>query len=119
MINSEIVGEFLETMIEDFADHLEYKYGFEGANDVVDEDDDDFVEYYDSEEFGEAREIVNTLTNPKKGYNCLSDARKEYLLSGLGHLKGDLEKYLTEIVNVQDPEAEAEAIINFIKEDVK
>ena len=118
MINSEIVGEFLETMIEDFADHLEYKYGFEGA--FEDEDNPEYdVEYYDSEAFEEAREIVNTLTNPKKGYNCLSDARKEYLLSGLEHLKSDLEEYLTEIANIQDPEAEAEAIINFIKEDVK
>ena len=118
MINSKMVGEFLETMIEDFVDHLEYKYGFEGAfEDEANPEDD--VEYYDSEAFGEVKDIINTLTNPKKGYNCLSDARKEYLLSGLGHLKGDLEKYLTEIADIQDPEAEAEAIINFIKEDVK
>ena len=118
MINSEIVGEFLETMIEDFADHLEYKYGFEGA--FEDEDNPEYdVEYYDSEAFGEARCIVDILLDPKEGYGCLSDARKEYLLSGLEHLKGDLEQYLTEIANIQGPEAEAEAIINFIKEDVK
>ena len=116
MINSEIVGEFLETMIEDFVDHLQFKYGFEAGGD---DEDGEYVEYHESEAFEEAREIVNTLTNPKKGYKCLSDDRKEYLLSGLEHLKGDLEEFLTEIVNVQDPEAEAEAIINFIKEDVK
>ena len=118
MITSKVVGEFLETVNEDFADHLEHKYGFEGAFESEDDPEDD-VEYYDSEAFGGAKEIVNTLTNPKKGYKCLSDDRKEYLLSGLEHLKGDLEEYLTEIVNIQDPEAEAEAIINFIKEDVK
>ena len=116
MINSKVVGEFLETMIEDFVDHLQFKYGFEAGGD---DEDGEYVEYHESEAFEEVRDIVNTLTNPKKGYNCLSDDRKEYLLSGLEHLKGDLEKYLTEIANIQDPEAEAEAIINFIKEDVK
>ena len=116
MINSKMVGEFLETMIEDFVDHLQFKYGFEAGGD---DEDGEYVEYHESEAFEEARDIVNTLTNPKKGYKCLSDDRKEYLLSGLEHLKGDLEQYLTEIANIQGPEAEAEAIINFIKEDVK
>lgn len=116
MINSEIVGEFLETMIEDFVDHLQFKYGFEAGGD---DEDGEYVEYHESEAFEEAREIVDTLTNPKKGYKCLSDDRKRYLLSGLIHLQVDLEEYLTETVNIQDPEAEAEAIINFIKEDVK
>ena len=111
-----MVGEFLETVIEHFVDHLEFKYGFEAGGD---DEDGEYVEYHESEAFEEAREIVDTLTNPKKGYKCLSDDRKEYLLSGLEHLKGDLEQYLTEIANIQGPEAEAEAIINFIKEDVK
>ena len=121
MINSKVVGEFLDSMVEDFADHLEYKYGFGGANDGVDEDDDDFVEYYDSEAFGVARCIVNILCNPKRGYDSLSEDRKGYLLSGLEHLKGDLEECLTEVAEFvdMDPGAEAEAIINFIKEDVK
>ena len=104
MINSKMVGEFLEMMIEGFADHLEYEYGFEGAFEDEDNSEDD-VEYYDSEAFGRAKEIVDTLTNPKKGYKCLSDDRKEYLLSGLEHLKGDLEEYLTEIANIQDPKS--------------
>ena len=116
MINSKMVGEFLETVNEDFADHLEFKYGFEAGGD---DEDGEYVEYHESEAFGEARAIVNILCNPKKGYGSLSEDRKEYLLSGLEHLKGDVEEYLTEIANIQDPEAEAEAIINFIKEDVK
>ena len=118
MINSKVVGEFLETMIEDFVAHLQFKYGFEAGGD---DEDGEYVEYHESEAFEEAREIVDTLTNPKKGYKCLSDDRKSFLLSGLIHLQVDLEELLAEIAEFVDldPEAEAEAIINFIKEDVK
>ena len=116
MINSKMVGEFLETVIEHFVDHLEFKYGFEAGGD---DEDGDYVEYHESEAYNEALDIVGILGNTSLGYAHLSVDRKSFLLSGLIHLQVYLEEYLTEIVNIQDPEAEAEAIINFIKEDVK
>ena len=118
MITSKVVGEFLGTMLYDFADHLEFKYGFEAGGD---DEDGEYVEYCESEAYNEALDIAEILGDTSRGYAYLSMDRKSFLLSGLIHLQVDLEEFLAEIAEFVDldPEAEAEGIINFIKEDMK